>query len=67
MAMKRITRDLGYIIEWEHDVPEFQEPEVLIDCLERYAPRGTYRIEGYDVWATSEAIRAAVRGFQSES
>ena len=67
MAMKRITRDMGYMIEWEHDVPEFENPDTLIEYLRLYAPRGSYRVKGYDVWATDEAIRAAVRGFQSES
>ena len=65
--MRQITRKRQDCIEWVNEVDPFLKPETFIDYLLRYAPEGSYRVEGCNVWATDEAIEAAVEGIVSEA
>jgi hypothetical protein len=55
-----ITRERPGSVEWVRDLEEFGSPEELEDYLRRYAPSGSYAICGATIWATREAIRAAL-------
>jgi hypothetical protein len=61
--MIEITRERPGSVEWIRDIEEFGSPEELEDYLRRYAPAGSYIIfgdAGGNIWATHEAIRAAL-------
>ena len=54
-------------VVWLHDVPEFQYPEALADYLQQAAQPGSYRIsDNWDIWATPEALDAAVAALEAE-
>ena len=65
--MKQITRETEHRVEWVNEVEPFLKPETFIDYLLRYAPEGSYRVEGCNVWATDEAIEMAIEGIVSEA
>ena len=64
--MLEITRDEGNKVIWVNDVEEFCDPDTLMFYLEDAAPENSYKIDGYNVWATKEAINAAVRAFEAD-
>lgn len=59
-AMKQITQEHSGGTTWLIDVAEFETPEMLVSYLEYCADGPEYRIDGNTIYATDQAIEAAI-------
>lgn len=57
---KLITQEAVGGVTWPNDVPDFLNPETLIDCLQQAADPDQFAIYGRTVFATGEAIAKAI-------